>query len=213
MCWYDQDKSAQDIHELTSTVEGKAVTVVQRMAERGGQATRRDISEVLCETIDALSEAAVTGATALVVYSLSEVSPALADTLVSLVPRLNISVAAQVIEAAGEECALNWLEVLATAATSTVALDAKDAKDTKESKPKKVLVLSVVHTSLHSPETLARIEVQYTLYFEGSQGQCILCRRAFAKPFRLFHLRRKVSYQRQGIKWWPKRELCVVRTV
>lgn len=69
----EQDKSVQDIHAITRAPDGKVVTVVQRMRVEGGAAVRRDISEVLCETIDALSEGAASGATALVVYSLSEV--------------------------------------------------------------------------------------------------------------------------------------------
>ena len=57
---------------------------------------------------------------------------------------------------AGEECALNWLE----AAAAVGAPPSQEGKE-RSSSIKRPLVLSVVHSSLHSQATLSRIEVYY----------------------------------------------------
>lgn len=58
------------------------------------------------------------------------------------------------IEAAGEERALNWLEAVGSAPGAP----SKDF-DAGSSSGKKPLIISVVHSCLHSRATLARIEV------------------------------------------------------
>lgn len=117
---------------------------------------RREITPILLETLDALKTSVENGSTALVIYSLSEVRGRLPLSPYSYEP-----IRRQVVEAAGEEAALSWLDAL-----SAVTQSATSKGDTASRKP---LVLCVVHSACHTRAALNRLEVLAAL----SINQCL----------------------------------------
>lgn len=73
---YCQDRKVQDIRLQIGSGGSKNVTILHRSMAPTGEAAveRKDISTILMETYNAVAGTALTGSTAVVVYSMSEVA-------------------------------------------------------------------------------------------------------------------------------------------